>query len=85
MAQILEGLAHLAVAEEDYPLGVKLFVASQARREALEMRRWAHQESEYQHNLSLTHEMLPAPLWQSAWQAGYKLPYQNALEFASTL
>jgi tetratricopeptide (TPR) repeat protein len=84
VAQILEGLAHIEVANKNLMLAVQLFGAGQARRDTVEMVRWAHHEVEYQHSLTLTRDQLPALDWQEAWEKGYNMAPQNALELAIT-
>jgi tetratricopeptide (TPR) repeat protein len=84
IAQILEGLAYLAVADDDLETAVQLLGAAQARRDSIEMTRWAHQEIEYQHNLEISRYQLPPTVWQAMWKKGYNLAPQDALEFANT-
>jgi predicted ATPase/DNA-binding SARP family transcriptional activator len=82
VAQILEGLAHIAVAEDNMEVAVKLFGIAQARRDKFEMIRWAHHETEYQKSLTLTRKQLSESDWQSAWDQGYAMASQQGLEFA---
>jgi len=82
VAQGLEGMAHIAVALEDYEAGVRLFGMAQARRSSMEMARWAHQERDYQRSLALTRDHLHDNAWQAAWQEGYTMLPQQAVEFA---
>jgi tetratricopeptide (TPR) repeat protein len=85
VAQIVEGMAHIAVAFEDHETGVQLFGAAQARRDSIEMVRWVHQERDYQSSLALTRDQLPTDVWQLAWDKGYTMIEQHAVELALTI
>jgi predicted ATPase/DNA-binding SARP family transcriptional activator len=82
VAQILEGIAHIAVADNTPEVAVQFFGAAQARRDSIEMARWAHQDIEYQHSLALTRNQLPAAVWQAAWDEGYLMTHQQGVVFA---
>ena len=84
VAQLLEGMGHIAVARENLETAVQFFGAAQARRDSIEMKRWAHQEIEYQQSLELTQNHLPANNWQMSWDGGYSMTHQTVLEFALT-
>jgi len=71
VAQILEGLAHIAVAKNCPELAVKRFGESQARRDSIEMKRWAYQEIEYQNSLAWTRNQMSTIDWQASWEEGY--------------
>jgi predicted ATPase/DNA-binding SARP family transcriptional activator len=71
VAQILEGLAHLAVAENNSIVAVKLFGAAQSRRDSIEMARWAHHEIDFQRNLALTKSQLSQSEWKASWEEGF--------------
>ncbi len=84
VAQGLEGMAHIAVALKKTETGAKLFGAGQARRDSIEMARWVHQERDYQRSLALTRDKLPIDVWQVAWEEGYAMTAQQAVELALT-
>jgi hypothetical protein len=77
-------MAHIAVALEDFETGVQLFGAAQARRDSLEMARWVHHERDYQSGLALTRAQLHDDIWQEAWESGYNMTPQQAVQFALT-
>jgi len=84
VAQALEGMANITVALEDFETGVQLFGAAQARRDSLEMARWVHHERDYQSGLALTRAQLHDDIWQPAWESGYNMTPQQAVQFALT-
>jgi len=81
VAQILEGVGHITLADNKTETAVLLFGAAQARRDKIETQRWAHQEIEYQTSLELTKTQIPDNKWQAAWNQGYSLDLKKALEF----
>ena len=82
VVQVLEGMAHISVADNNPESAVQFFGAAQTRRDSIEMARWAHQEIEYQHSLALTRNQLPAAVWQAAWDEGYMLTHQQSVVLA---
>jgi tetratricopeptide (TPR) repeat protein len=81
MADVLEGLANIALADNNPKIAVQLFGAAQARRDAIEMARWGYQEKDYQRGMSQTRNRLPAAEWQAAWDKGYEMSPQQGLAF----
>jgi hypothetical protein len=74
-------MAHTAIAENNLEGAVWLFGASQARRDSIEMQRWAHQEIEFQSNLALTKKQVQPTTWQAAWDSGYAAALQQGAAF----
>ena len=82
VAQILEGLAHIAVVGKNMEVAVQFFGMAQARRDSVEMTRWAHHETEFQIAINLTKNQLSTNEWRAAWDCGYNMASQDALEYA---
>ena len=82
VAQILEGMGHIGVAESNPQVAVQFFGAARARRDSIEMQRWAHHEAEYQQSLVLTRDQMPTSIWQAAWDKGYAMTSQQGVDFA---
>lgn len=81
VAQILEGIGHIAIAENRLGSAVKIFGVAQARRDSIEMKRWAYQEIEFQHSLGVT-KKLSAKDWQAAWDEGYAMNPKQGITYA---
>ncbi len=84
-AQVFEGIAHIGALGEDWEGAVRLFGVGQARRDSIEMARWAYQQAEYRQALALTKANLEASAWQTAWESGYSMPFRDAVAFACSV
>jgi hypothetical protein len=84
VAQILEGMGHVALAVTNLKYAVQLFGAAQARRDSIEMKRWAHHEEAYQAAIALSKKRLPDKAWQNAWDRGYHMKKEDILDLALT-
>ena len=82
VAQIFEGLAHIAVQTDQIETSVNFLGIAQARLDTLETIRWAYQEKEFKKSLSLTKDLLPPTIWQSSWDQGCRMEQKDTFHFA---
>jgi ATP/maltotriose-dependent transcriptional regulator MalT len=82
LANILEGLAQLALANGARLSSARLFGMAQKRRDSYEMARYFHQEADYQRGLALLHEQLSDAAITQAWMEGYAMPVAEVIEYA---
>jgi predicted ATPase/DNA-binding SARP family transcriptional activator len=81
-ANLLEGLAQLALLCGDSLFSAHLLGVAQKRRDTNEMSNWFHSEAEYQHGLTLLHEQLPEGAITKAQMEGYAMSPAEGIAYA---
>ena len=80
--ECLEGLAETCVAQADYAKAALLFGAADAARRAAQMQWWPANRLDYDRGLASLSAALAPPAREEAWQAGMRLPFEQAVELA---
>ena len=82
IADGLEGLAAIAVADHDPMRAVRLFGAAHVHRQSIAITRPYHQEVGYECDVALTRNQLDAAAWEANWVAGCAMTLEPAVEYA---
>jgi predicted ATPase len=82
IADGLEGLAAIAVAEQQPTTAVQLLGAAYAHRRANALTRPYYQDAGYEHAVTSLRSQLTDEAWNRAWSAGCAMTLEQAVEFA---
>jgi len=82
IADGLEGLAAIAVVEQNPMQAVRLLGAARAHRQSNTLTRPYHQVAGYEHAVALTRRQLAPEAWNIAWTAGRRICF-NGLSYCS--
>ena len=82
IADIVEGLSHIAAVEGEPEYAARLFGGAQARRESADISRWVYYREEYERSLALARAQLSKAQWQAAWAEGYALSLEQIVMLA---
>jgi tetratricopeptide (TPR) repeat protein len=80
--ECLEGLAEVAIAEEQPRKAARLFGAAEALRETTGFRLWPSGRAEYDRQIAALRETLGEPEFSAAWRSGLALTWQRATDEA---
>jgi non-specific serine/threonine protein kinase len=82
VADNLEGLAGIAAAEQTPLQAAILCGAAESHRQVIAMRRWPHEQPQFERDLALAQSQLDRKQWHVAWQQGYAMPLEQAVAYA---
>ena len=72
----------MALGKEDVEKAVKIFSAAESIRGGMESTMEPFDESEYKRNIALLHENLGEEEFQKAWEQGYAMTMEQAIQYA---